>query len=299
MSTIRDIARQVDEAFIEYFKDDESIKSIFVAGSMAWDDYIERADNDYDIRAVSTNVTAKQISDFEAFLADLSQKLSTEEVAVNYSCLVGPVNHNVSDKEKNFLIHAMIHGENQLDDFLPITHKYSYAKRYRIVDGEDCIGRFRDVRYTIDDILNAHEGLNYCIDMLIKREYRYLQWQVEGESCEFVFNTAPMPEDTVWENCFYSTNKFLHNLRNYCNWNGIGVPKNKIDMAMSLLGEETDCQEVRQVMGILISKDENGFKGLTTDPIKLTIPLLRKFAQRVRSVDKIFEKNFEEQMIQE
>lgn len=299
MSTIRKIARQVDEAFKEYFKDDESIKSIFVAGSMAWDDYREKTDNDYDIRAVSTNVTAKQIRDFEAFLAELSQRLTTEQVGVDYSCLVGPVNHNVSDKDKNFLIHAMIHGENQLDDFLPITHKYSYAKRYRIVDGEDCIGRFRDVRYTLDDIIHAHEGLEYCIDMLAKREYRYLMWQVDGERCEFTFNVDKMPEETIWENCFYSTNKFLQNLRNYCNWNGIGLPKNQIDMAMELLGSESDCPEVRQVMEILINKDEDGFKGLTTDPIRLTIPLLERFSQRVREVDKIFEKQPKEQVIQE
>ena len=202
---IKEIARTVDSEFVKYFRDDNSIKSIFVAGSMAFDDYKERKDNDYDIRAISTKVTAKQLTDFEKFLSQLAQNLTTDDIGVNYSCLVGPVNHNVSDKDKNFLIHAMIHEESQLDDFLPPTHKYSYSKRYRIVDGEDCIGRFRNVRYTIDDILNTHEGLNYCIDMLRKREYRYLTWNVNGENCEFTFNVDKMPEDTVMENCFYST----------------------------------------------------------------------------------------------
>lgn len=248
---IKEIAKIVDSEFKNYFKDDEDIKSIFVAGSMAFDDYKERADNDYDIRAVSTKVTAKQLQDFEKFLAELSKRLTTDDIGVNYSCLVGPVNHNISTKDKNFLIHAMIHEESQLDDFLPITHKYSYAKRYRIVDGEDCIGRFRNVRYTIDDILNAHEGLNYCIDMLKKKEYRYLTWEVDGENCEFTFNSDEMPEDTICENCFYSTNKFLQNLRNYCNWNGIEMPKNQVEAAMKLLGTEYDCEEVRKVMECL------------------------------------------------
>ena len=109
--SMKEIAKQVDDEFKRYFKEDSSIKSIFVAGSMAFDDYIERTDNDYDIRAVSTKVTAKQLQDFERFLAELSQKLTTDEIGVNYSCLVGPVNHNVSTKSKNFLIHAMIHEE--------------------------------------------------------------------------------------------------------------------------------------------------------------------------------------------
>ena len=287
---IREIAKTVDSEFKEYFKNDESIKSIFVAGSMALDDYIERTDNDYDIRAVSTHVTAKQLLDFENFLAELSQRLTTDDIGVNYSCLVGPVNHNISTKEKNFLIHAMIHEEKQLDDFLPITHKYSYAKRYRIVDGEDCIGRFRTIRYTIDDILNSHEGLNYCIDMLKKREYRYLTWNVEGDNCEFTFNTDEMPEDTVCENCFYSTNKFLQNLRNYCDWNGIRMPKNQLEAAMKLLGEEYDCKEVRQVMECLVTKNEGKLKKMTSDPIRMTVPILQKFGENVKDLDKFYNK---------
>ena len=286
--SIKEIAKKVDDEFKRYFKEDSSIKSIFVAGSMAFDDYIERTDNDYDIRVVSTKVTAKQLQGFERFLVELSQKLTTDEIGVNYSCLVGPVNHNVSTKSKNFLIHAMIHEEQQLDDFLPITHKYSYAKRYRIVDGEDCIGRFKNVRYTLDDILNAHEGLNYCIDMLKKREYRYLTWTVNEENCKFTFNVEKMPEDTIYENCFYSTNKFLQNLRNYCGWNGIEMPKNQVQAAIQLLGKEYDCKETRQVMECLVSKDEEKMKTMTSDPIRLTIPILQKFSENVREINKLY-----------
>ncbi len=287
---IKEISKIVDNEFKNYFAQDKNIKSIFVAGSMAFDDYKERADNDYDIRAVSTKVSAKQLQDFEQFLAELSEKLTTEDIGVNYSCLVGPVNHNISTKTKNFLIHAMIHEEKQLDEFLPITHKYSYAQRYRIVSGEDCIGRFRMVRYSIDDILNAHEGLNYCIDMLKKREYRYLTWEIEGENCEFSFHTDDMPKETVYENCFYSTNKFLQNLQNYCNWNGINMPRDRVEAAMQLLGKDYDCKEVRDIVECLVTKNEDKMKTLTTNPIKLTTPILEKFAVKVRDIDKIYGK---------
>lgn len=47
---INEISKKVDDEFKNYFKDDDSIKSIFVTGSMALDDYVERPDNDYAIR---------------------------------------------------------------------------------------------------------------------------------------------------------------------------------------------------------------------------------------------------------
>ena len=291
---IKKIAKIVDEEFKKYFKNDKTIKSIFVVGSMTFDDYQERADNDYDIRAVSTKVTARQIQDFEKFLSKLSKKLTTKDIGVNYSCLVGPVNHNVSTKDKNFLIHAMIHQESQLDDFLPVTHKYSYSKRHRIVEGEDCIDRFKDIRYTIDDILNAHEGLNYCIDMLEKREYRYLTWEIDGTKCEFVFKQDKMPEDTIYENCFYSTNKFLKNLRNYCNWNEIEMPENYVEAAMDLLGEKYQNEKTREIIQCLVAKDEEKMKILTKNPIETTIPILQELGNNVKTIEKFYKKKVKE-----
>ena len=91
----------------------------------------------------------------------------------------------------------MIHQKDQMDDFLPVTHKYQYGTRYRIVDGEDSLKRFRQVRYNLDELLNAHEGLLYCIDMLQKKEYRYLSWDIEDNKCEFNFHAVPMSDDTI------------------------------------------------------------------------------------------------------
>ena len=138
---LKEVVEKIDVEFKEYFKDDPSVRTIFVAGSMAKPDYEDREDNDYDIRVISDHVSKEQLLKFENFLENLSQKLSTNDLAVGYSCLVGPVNHKVSDTKKNVLIHAMIHEESQMDDFLPVTHKYQYGTRYRIVDGEDSLKR--------------------------------------------------------------------------------------------------------------------------------------------------------------
>lgn len=97
---------------------------IFVVGSMAKYDYKDRQDNDYDIRVISTDVNSQKIINFENFLKEICQRLTTDEIEVGYSCLVGPVNHKVSKNKKNILIHAMKHRKDQMDDFLPVTHKY-------------------------------------------------------------------------------------------------------------------------------------------------------------------------------
>lgn len=289
-SELKSIIKKIDNSFIEYFKSDPKIKTIFVAGSMALNDYVDREDNDYDIRAISDQVTRDQIIKFEEFLDYLSKKLSTKDIEVGYSCLVGPVNHKVATNKKNVLIHAMIHQKDQMDDFLPVTHKYQYGTRYRIVDGEDSLKRFRQVRYNLDELLNAHEGLLYCIDMLKKKEYRYLSWDTKDNKCEFNFHAVPMPDDTIFENCFYSTNKFINNLINYCNWNEYLIPEDKMCFAIRLLGQENSNEKTLFLLHSLFTKNEKILKYLFEDPLQETILLLEKFALKVQNLDVIFPK---------
>lgn len=289
-SELKSIIKKIDNSFIEYFKSDPRIKTIFVAGSMALNDYVDREDNDYDIRAISDQVTRDQIIKFEEFLDYLSKKLSTKDIEVGYSCLVGPVNHKVATNKKNVLIHAMIHQKDQMDDFLPVTHKYQYGTRYRIVDGEDSLKRFRQVRYNLDELLNAHEGLLYCIDMLKKKEYRYLSWDTKDNKCEFNFHAVPMPDDTIFENCFYSTNKFINNLINYCNWNEYLIPEDKMCFAIRLLGQENSNEKTLFLLHSLFTKNEKILKYLFEDPLQETILLLEKFALKVQNLDVIFPK---------
>ena len=289
-SELKSIIKKIDNSFIEYFKSDPRIKTIFVAGSMALNDYVDREDNDYDIRAISDQVTRDQIIKFEEFLDYLSKKLSTKNIEVGYSCLVGPINHKVATNKKNVLIHAMIHQKDQMDDFLPVTHKYQYGTRYRIVDGEDSLKRFRQVRYNLDELLNVHEGLLYCIDMLQKKEYRYLSWDTKDNKCEFNFHAVPMSDDTIFENCFYATNKFINNLINYCNWNNYLIPEDKMCFAIRLLGQENSNEKTLFLLHSLFTKNEKILKYLFEDPLQETILLLEKFALKVQNLDVIFPK---------
>lgn len=287
---LKKIIKEIDSSFYEYFKNDPNIKTIFVVGSMALDDYVDRKDNDYDIRAISEHVTKEQIVKFEEFLECLSHKLSTNNIEVGYSCLVGPVNHKIATDKKNILIHAMIHQKDQMDDFLPITHKYRYGTRYKIVKGEDSLKRFKTIRYNLNELLHAHEGLYYCIDMLKKKEYRYLTWYTKGIECEFKFHAVPMNENIVFEICCYSINKFINNLINYCKWNNYLISEDKMGFTIQLLGQENCTIKTLFLLYGLFTKNEKIVSTVFENPLQETILLLECFSEKVQNLENIFEK---------
>lgn len=287
---LKRITKQIDKEFIEYFKYDPEMETIFVVGSMAKDDYQDRIDNDYDIRVICEDVNRYKIINFEKFLNNLSNKLTTDTIQVGYSCLVGPVNHKVSENKKNILIHAMIHRKDQMDNFLPITHKYQYGSRYRIVYGKDTLKRFKNIRYNLDELVNAHEGLNYCIDMLKNREYRYLTWDIDNNKCEFNFHKEKMTEETIMENCFYSVNKFIDNLMNYCRWENLDIPNNKVIFCIKLLGQVNVTEDTLFLLQGLLSKSESMLKALFANPLEETIMLLEQFKYCIINLESIFPK---------
>ena len=293
---LKKITKQIDKEFIKYFLSDADMETIFVVGSMAHDDYIDREDNDYDIRVIARDVNRDKIINFEHFLEELSHKLTTPTIEVGYSCLVGPVNHKVSSNKKNILIHAMIHRIDQMDDFLPVTHKYQYGSRYRIVYGKDSLKKFQNIRYNIDELVNAHEGLYYCIDMLKKKEYRYLTWDINDNNCEFNYHADPMPEETVLENCFYSVNKFVNNLMNYCRWENLDIPENPVIFCIRLLGQVNVDESILFLLQGLLSKNESLLKAVFMDSVRETIGLLESFASRINKLEEIFPRKEEEKV---
>ena len=220
------------------------------------------------------------IINFEKFLCELSKKLTTDNISVGYSCLVGPVNHKVATDKKNILIHAVIHETNQMDDFLPVTHKYQYGTRYRIVKGEDSLKRFENVKYNLDELLNAHEGLRYCIDMLKKKEYRYLSWDTDDNECNFNFHSVPIDDDVVFEICFYSVNKFINNLMTYCKWNDYFIPEDRMCFAIRLLGQDYINNNTLFLLHGLFSKNETILKTIFENTLSETIRLLEIFEKK-------------------
>ncbi len=287
---LKSIIKKIDAAFTIYFLGQEKVETIFVVGSMAKDDYIDRFANDYDIRVISKKVTKEDVEGFKILLEKLAENLSTDDILVSYSTFVGPVNHKISTDKKNVLIHAMLHEKSQMEDFLPKTHKYQYGQRYRIVSGVDNLKKFQDVRYTLDDIINGHEGLKYCIDMLKKHEYRYLDWDICDDNVSFNYHEVPITKDTIYENCFYSVNKLLDNLINYCKFENYEIPENKMDFTLQLLGNENLQSPILFLLDGLLRKDEILLKNIFNNIEDETIKLLEKFEMRIQFLDEIFEK---------
>lgn len=290
---LKKITKQIDKEFIKYLLPETDMETIFVVGSMAHDDYVDREDNDYDIRVIFKEVNREQIIDFERFLKQLSEKLTTANIKVDYSTLVGPVNHKVSSNKKNVLIHAMIHTEEQMDNFLPITHKYQYGKRYRIVYGKNSLLKFQNIRYTKDELINAHEGLLYCIDMLKKEEYRYLTWDTDNSKCEFNYHIVHIPKEVVLENCYYSVNKFIDNLMNYCYFEKLDIPNNKMIFSIRFLGQENVDEYTLYLLQGLLNKSESILKAIFHNPLNETIKLLEIFLKRINDLENIFPKKAE------
>lgn len=290
---LKKITKRIDVEFVKYFFPDMDMETIFVVGSMAHDDYQDRMDNDYDIRVICKEVNPEKIKQFEKFLEELCKKLTTESIEVGYSTLVGPVNHKVSNNKKNILIHAMIHTKDQMDDFLPITHKYQYGNNYRIVYGKDNLKKFKNVRYNLDELVNAHEGLNYCIDMLKSREYRYLVWNTKNDKCEFNYYSVPMSDDMIIESCCYSVNKFINNLMNYCRWEGFDIPEDKMIFCIRLLGQASINENKLFLLQGLFTKSESILKAIFANPLKETIKLLEEFKIYINYLDSIFPKKEE------
>lgn len=290
---LKEITKRIDEEFKKYFISDADMETIFVVGSMAKEDYQDRIDNDYDIRVICKEVNSEKIVNFEKFLEKLCKTLTTETIEVGFSCLVGPVNHKVSKSKKNILIHAMIHRKDQMNTFLPITHQYQYGSRYRIVYGKDSLKKFNDVRYNIEDLVNAHEGLDYCIDMLKKQEYRYLTWDTNEDSCEFNYHIVPISQEVLMEICFYSVNKFVDNLMNCCNWEGYDIPQDKMIFCIRLLGQANINENTLFLLQGLFTKRESILKTLFSNPVKETIELLEHFKLYIKYIDSIFPKKEE------
>ena len=146
------------------------------------------------------------------------------------------------------------------------------------------------MRYNLDELVNAHEGLNYCIDMLKQREYRYLVWDTKDNKCEFNFYSVPMSEEMIMESCFYSVNKFIDNLMNYCRWEGYDIPENKMIFVIRLLGQASINENTLFLLQGLFTKSESILNAIFANPLKETIRLLEDLKFYINYLDSIFPK---------
>lgn len=293
---LKKITKRIDNEFLKYFLSDIDMETIFVVGSMAKDDYQDNMDNEYDIRIVCKEVNAIKIINFEKFLENLSKNLTNENIEVGCSSLIGPINNKISHTKKNILIHAILYDKNLMDN-LPLTHKYQYGNRYRIIYGKDTLKQYKDIVYEIDDIVNGYEGLNYCIDMLKRQEKRYLAWSILREECELKYYIVPLKENEKIEICFSLVNKFIDNLMDYCKMNNYDIPEDKVIFCIRLLGQANINENTLFLLQGLFTRSESMLKAIFANPLKETLSLLELFKLYINHLDNVFPKKEEKKLM--
>lgn len=214
MKDIFSLTTQIDQAFCDHFQNDPNVVSIFVVGSMYdMHTYKLRQNNDYDIRLLVKTVTPQLLIEVDAFQKQLIADLSSEDFAISSNNLVGLVNHKVSTEKTSLLLHLLIHTISDLDAFLPATHQYCYSHFYRMVSGDDYLEHLKDITFEPSYLIDCHEGIDYCCDMLARNVYKYLEWTAVSEThAEFIYNEKPVTEDLICESVFYSLKNIFRNL---------------------------------------------------------------------------------------
>lgn len=214
---MKELIRQLDSFFVEKFRSWPDVVSIFVVGSMYdLESYNFRQNNDYDIRLLVTKVSPQLLQYIEHVRKEWMQRTAHSEVHMEYNMLVGPVNHHLSDQSVNLLIHLIVHRVDDLTEFLPLTHQYCYRTNHRILWGDDYLSCLCQ-KFSPQYLIECHEGIQYCVDMLQRKVYKCLYWKPISETeTVFQYEEEMLPPQLQNESIFYSLKNVLNNLYNAC-----------------------------------------------------------------------------------
>ena len=271
----------IKKSYTNLYESDPHIISVFVVGSMASKQYTERKYNDYDIRCVVDVFTPETFNNVMNAIDECIKEIEKDPlIGIAFSDLVGPVNHHVTNKENNILIHSMVHTVDDLIGFLPLTHKYMYGNGYQLVCGKDIVAelKLKDARYTLKDIIDGYEGIDYCIEMIRNQVHRYSRYEIFDNKCVFIPYEVKADKDIQYENCFYSALKNIGNLRNHDYFSGLDINSSLYEYGKRVLGEAGYCDS--KLLDVLLRKDEVGLSKYS-NPNEATIELLEHLRQYI------------------
>ncbi len=271
----------IKESYVNLFEKDPHIISVFVVGSMASEQYTERKYNDYDIRCVVDAFTPETFNNVMKTIEKCIERIEKEPLmGISFSDLVGPVNHHVTNKENNILIHSMVHTIDDLISFLPLTHKYMYGNGYQLVCGRDIVSELclKEARYTLRDIIDGYEGINYCIEMIKNCVHRYSRYEIINDKCVFVPYEVKADLSIQYENCFYSALKNIGNLRNHDYFSNFEINNSLYEYGKRIL-DEVGYSDFT-LLDVLLRKDETGLAKYT-NPNEAVIELLEHLREYI------------------
>lgn len=213
------------QGFLNQFKiqSNGNLKSIFLVGSMAKDDYKLKRFNDLDIRFLFEKVDARIYTELVKVSKKIALIYKSEDINIDCSFLIGPAKL-ISGAKYNILIHNIVLTPEILNN-LPSTHKYSYSQNYKILVGEDCLRDFNGIRFDKKEIVNSIEGIDYCLKMISSRRIKYGKWGRDKDLYTIKFQDAAMTDEMLLETICYSLKKGIANTITWLEWNNTAVPR--------------------------------------------------------------------------
>lgn len=216
-SDIQDIVNNIDSIFCSNLQTIPLVRSIFSIGSMCSRSYEIKQNNDYDIRVYVSTMTA-----------DLQQAINEAAEAcietihnhydwlfVDYCDKIGPARACCPYGQKSLLIHCITLTKESFNS-LPVMHRISYKRNYRLIWGEDVLALSEPLRLSLSGILKDVEGVEYCQSHLSSQTIEYLCWEKTPlGQYELISHKEPFSPNIAFEFYRYSISKCTKNLMDY------------------------------------------------------------------------------------
>ena len=111
-----------------------------------------------------------------------------------------------------------------------------------------------NVRYSLNEIVEGYEGIDYCMQMIEQHTHRYCRYEVIDGKCVFVSHEVDADIHVQHDNCCYAALKNIGNLRNHDFFTGLEIDGSLFEYGLRVLAEVgyTDSR----LLDILLRKDE-------------------------------------------
>ena len=277
---LKKVTNQIDKEIIKYFIKDINIEAILIVETMTY--------NNYNIKIIVKEVSNEAIINFEQFLNEVSQELTTDDITINYYLLTAPINHVISNNKKDSTINTIVYTKEQIEFALTIISKYKKKKKYKILYGLNYFKATNDVRYTKDGLISICDNF---IKTLKNEEYKYFKIELKNNQCNYNYYIENMKEDMLFDYCFYTVNQIINYLIEYCNINNYDIPKDKMIFCIRLLGKDNANSNTLFLLNSLIYQYKSLLRKLFDDHKTKVIELLEAFKVCTNNIDKAFIKD--------
>ncbi len=218
---MRNEINKIVEKNIQKLRNDKSVVSVFLVGSMASENYVEKSLNDYDIRFIVKEMSVTTYEEIMKILEKIKIDIEKNEIGCQISNVIGPVKMK-KIKKRNVLIHSIVMTEKELDQ-LPNIHKYSYSMNYRQIFGKDFIQKYSKLIITPNDIILSTEGIEFCINLIQTRKNSYTKWIINQNIMTLQREYVAASTIDMVELFYYSYNKTIDNIKNMIKTNEFKV----------------------------------------------------------------------------